>query len=264
MRLPRTFTKEKDLSDKLNYFLYEGKHDMSAVTMLEDLGREFTTNIKDYNSLYNIAKDLTREVRYTLKHVEEFSDRLLSGECFSIGVFLSALVNKIIRNDDIVTLKLKPSLDCIGMNLERGTLIVKGDVRDFAGRAMKSGNLIIEGNANNSTGCSMEGGFIAVKGSAKDYTGNAINEGIILVHGNTQNLAGYDMKGGKLVIEGDAYDSLGNFMNGGEIIIEGNAGSYTGSLMNGGKITVEGRIMHISDKVHKGTIIQGSKVVMQK
>ncbi|MBU4502537.1 MAG: hypothetical protein KKA79_08115 [Nanoarchaeota archaeon] len=244
MKFPKTFRPGKDLDGKIEDLLSLESlvYNPEVINALLAVGEEFLENkYDDYENFYDIGVGLVRGLRYGLKDVEEMSKRIKYGQSRFLGVYLSVLVNKVITEKDIVTLTLEEKLNCIGMYLQKGTLIIKGNTIDYTGRGMKGGMLIVEGNANNTTGCYMEGGNLIVKGNANDATGGS-------------------MVGGKLIVEGNANDDTGYYMSGGELVVEGNAKDYTGHGMVGGELVVEGKIKSISGYFKKGIIVEGGKV----
>ncbi|MBU4502540.1 MAG: hypothetical protein KKA79_08130, partial [Nanoarchaeota archaeon] len=94
-----------------------------------------------------------------------------------IGFYLSALINKIIQPDDVITLNITEEVDGLGTKLQHGTLIVNGDVGDDVGHAMAGGKLIVKGNIASSVGYCMEGGEIHINGCMEDFQEDSILKG---------------------------------------------------------------------------------------
>ncbi|MBU4501564.1 MAG: hypothetical protein KKA79_03165 [Nanoarchaeota archaeon] len=224
MKLPKTFRPEKDLDGRIEDLLSSESLDYNPrlVNALLCVGGKFLEHEwKNYDAFYDISEGLVRGLEYGLKDVEELSKRikLETEKHRKLGIYLSALVNKIITENDVVTLNLEEELDGIGMYLQKGKLIVEGNAYDYTGCGMEGGKLIVEGNVHDATGISMKGGELVVKGNAYDYTG-------------------CDMEGGKIVVEGNANDYTGSCMSGGELVVEGKIGSISNSFRNG--VIIEG------------------------
>jgi formylmethanofuran dehydrogenase subunit C len=103
----------------------------------------------------------------------------------------------------------------------------------------------VTGNADSWAGREMKGGEIIIEGNAGYYLG-----------------AGYrgetcGMRGGKIVVSGNALDFVGEHMCGGEIIVKGDAGILPGLSNNGGKIVIEGNTSRPGSEMAKGTIVVG-------
>jgi formylmethanofuran dehydrogenase subunit C len=101
---------------------------------------------------------------------------------------------------------------------------------DGLGTGMRSGHLIIEGNAGCDPGALMAGGHLEITGSAGVRAGAA-------------------MSGGRLTIGGSAGDELGGpvpggsrGMTGGEVIVRGSAGEDAGTLVRRGLIAIGGDV----------------------
>ncbi|HIH44020.1 MAG TPA: hypothetical protein HA257_02740 [Candidatus Methanoperedenaceae archaeon] len=67
------------------------------------------------------------------------------------------------KNDPAECVITRSGIDYAGIELERGTLVIRGDAGDRAGTTMKGGKLIIDGSAGVDTGRSMSGGEIHAK-----------------------------------------------------------------------------------------------------
>lgn len=118
-------------------------------------------------------------------------------------------------------------LDFVGAELDRGTVVVEGDVGICAGRSMKGGRLEIKGDAGAWLASGLGGGLIHLKGSAGSFVGGQ------------RPGDRFGMTGGAVVIEGHAGDRAGERMRRGTIIVRGRCGAYAGSRMLGGTIWTE-------------------------
>ncbi|MEM2147740.1 MAG: formylmethanofuran dehydrogenase subunit C [Candidatus Bathyarchaeia archaeon] len=132
---------------------------------------------------------------------------------------------------------------------ENVTIIVNGDVSRVKriGAGMKSGEIIIKGNAGMHLGAEMHGGKITVYGNALSWAGSMMKGGAIEIHGDAGDYLGAPyrgskegMRGGKIVVSGNVGNEAGAYMHKGVIKIYGNAGQFTGFRMRGGTIYVQG------------------------
>lgn len=80
----------------------------------------------------------------------------------------------------------------IGRGMRSGTLVVEGDAGDDTGLEMAGGTLVVHGSAGARTGAAspgakrgMTGGEIVVLGAAGDFTGACMRRGLIAVAGGT-------------------------------------------------------------------------------
>ncbi len=119
--------------------------------LFEDALEEFKANsFNDEN--FSTASTLLKGVNYTIKDIEELCPILsksYANETNSIGIFISAAINKIIKETDTI------NLDFAGIEV------------NYLGYNLPCGNLIIKGNAGKYTGGSSEGGEIKVNGKIK-------------------------------------------------------------------------------------------------
>ena len=135
----------------------------------------------------------------------------------------------------------------IGMSMDDGEIVVRGDIGTNCGAFMKGGRIVIEGSADDWLGAEMKGGEIVVKGNARNligcaYYGDAtgMQDGRIVIEGNAGNYIGEKMSGGTIEIMGSAGDFIGTEMKGGEIVIHGDCG-YAGGDMKAGVIKIGGK-----------------------
>lgn len=111
------------------------------------------------------------------------------------------------------------------------TVIWRGDCSrvKLIGTHLRSGTIVVEGDAGMHLGAEMRGGEIVVHGNAADWLGAEMHGGRIHVHGNAGHLVGAVYRGGR------------RGMTGGEILIDGDAGNEIGHAMRRGLIAVGGR-----------------------
>ena len=211
--------------------------------LFEDALEEFKANsFIDEN--FSTASTLFKGVNYTIKDIEELCPILsksYANETNSIGIFISAAINKIIKETDTINLDFAGiEVNCLGYCLTRGNLIIKGSVGGYTGHSMQSGSITIHGNAGDWTGNSMEDGSIIVDGNAGKYTGDFMQSGSITIHGNAGEYTGHSMEGGS-------------------IIVDGNAGNYVGIFSEGGEIKVNGEINGISNNAKAAIFCEGKR-----
>ncbi len=120
-----------------------------------------------------------------------------------------------------------------------------GEVRRI-GLGMKTGEIVISGNAGMHLGEKMAGGKITVNGDVGGWAGSAMKNGLIEIHGNASDYLASPyrgstdgMKGGKIVVDGNVGSDSGCYVRGGLIKIKGNAGPFLGFHMSDGTIHVE-------------------------
>lgn len=116
---------------------------------------------KAHTALEGLVYDLEDIVLFLRKH---------GGTGFKIGLFLSALTNRIIRDNDILILEVKDYTDFVGAFHERGTLRIKSlsGPHNFYWRhfayGMRGGKGIIEDGPGEGYGNHMCGGELVIEG----------------------------------------------------------------------------------------------------
>jgi formylmethanofuran dehydrogenase subunit C len=127
-------------------------------------------------------------------------------------------------------------------------IAIHGDVSKVRriGSYMKSGQIIIDGDAGMHLGEEMKGGKITVHGNVGSWAGSMMTGGTIEVHGNAGDYLGAPyrgstkgMHGGKIIVYGNVGSEAGAWMKKGTIKVYGNAGQFVGFRMHEGTIYVQ-------------------------
>lgn len=147
---------------------------------------------------YKHALSKLDNLKFTLKDISSFIG-LIKKEHFAgkanywtAGLFISAAINKIIKENETFTLEsefLGDSVDCIGYGLEQGKIILQGDAGDYLGENMSGGMITIRGNVGNYVGYAMSGGKITIEGNAANHIGTYMSGGTIHVKGQVGSIA---------------------------------------------------------------------------
>jgi formylmethanofuran dehydrogenase subunit C len=132
---------------------------------------------------------------------------------------------------------------------EGTTLVIRnrGAKLDYVGRAMSSGELVIEGDCEAYAGLSMSGGRLRIRGKAGPFAGAAMLGGILELEGDAGDWLGgglpgerRGMSGGLIIVRGDAGDRAADRQRRGIILIQGTVGNYLGARMLAGTTIVLG------------------------
>jgi formylmethanofuran dehydrogenase subunit C len=131
---------------------------------------------------------------------------------------------------------------------ETPNITVNGDVSEVRrlGQGMKTGEIVINGNAGMHLGEKMSGGKITVNGNVSGWTGSSMKKGLIEIHGDASDYlaspyrgSSEGMRGGKIIVDGNVGSDSGCYLRGGVIIVKGNSGPFLGFHMSKGVIYVE-------------------------
>jgi formylmethanofuran dehydrogenase subunit C len=131
---------------------------------------------------------------------------------------------------------------------ETPSITINGDVSEVRriGQSMKTGEIVISGNAGMHLGEKMAGGKITVNGNAAQWAGSVMKKGLIEIHGDAGDYlaspyrgVSEGMKGGKIIVDGNVGSDSGCYVRGGLIKIKGNAGPFLGFHISDGTIHVE-------------------------
>jgi len=223
IKIPKTFVPKKDLKKDMKKLIEkpQKKVNISELELLIESCGYYTERRKglDPDDSYIVGLRTADKLTYDKHCLEELSKRATMDDVW-LGIYFSALFNKIIKENEIITLELEKSLIGLGIYMKKGILVIEGDVKESVGGRMEGGEIYVKGNAGRGTGESMEGGEIHIER----------NVGIA---------TGYKMIDGKIYIKGNAGDGTGEFMEGGEIHVDGDIyfidPSCEGKIFNKGK-----------------------------
>jgi len=193
MKLPKSFRPDKDLEAKTKK-LVQGSEIKSSknLDILVKSCEEFLREIRYegyISKMYNIAEYMSHELTYDKEDLEklvydppvnaDFKDNIPGYR--NLGLYFSALANKILKPKDEILFYINHDFDEIGANNDGAKIIVCGDVGNRTGWAMKSGEIIIKGKAGQFAGCSMQGGIIRISKHCGERTGFNMKDGEIYV-----------------------------------------------------------------------------------
>lgn len=136
---------------------------------------------------YGIGEKIANKYMYTLKDVENLSVRVFldspwkAYDAENLGFYLSAMINKIITEDDTIGLTFGIRLAGIGSYLAKGKVVASS-------------------NAGSWVGANMTGGRLTILGNAEDYVAYEMKNGIISVTGKVGGTVGYQAQGGEIYV----------------------------------------------------------------
>lgn len=169
-------------------------------------------------------------------------------ECISPDVFKGKSRDEIAKLEVWEGNKQKTLSDLFKIeesSAETPDIVINGDASEvrFVGKAMKDGEIVINGNIGMHLGEKMSGGKITVNGDAGGWAGSEMKGGLIEIHGNAGDYLASPYRG----------SSAG--MRGGTIIVDGNVGSDSGVYMRGGVIKIRGSVKQfLGFRMVEGTI----------
>jgi formylmethanofuran dehydrogenase subunit C len=137
----------------------------------------------------------------------------------------------------------------VGQAMKTGVIVINGNAGMHTGEKLVGGKIIVNGNSGGWTGCEMKKGLIEVHGDVGDYTASpyrgtstGMKGGLIIVDGNVGTDVACWMQGGTIKIKGAAGRFLGYHMSNGTIYVEKECDVRAGACMTGGKIVINGVI----------------------
>jgi len=180
--------------------------------------------------------------------------------CSSIPIEVEGITPDIVRDRSLEAIEQLPVFQgnnkvalaeffAVSGDAGDGEMIWEGDLTGvhWIGAKMKSGRIVVNGNAGRHVGSEMEGGKIIVRGDASDWVGGEMHGGFIHVRGRAGHLIGAayrgsarGMTGGTILIDGDAGNEIGHTMRRGLVAVGGNAGDLAGFNMLAGSVLIFG------------------------
>lgn len=111
------------------------------------------------------------------------------------------------------------------MACDNAAIDIVGSVGLNCAHSMRSGSLLIRGDAGDFLAAYGIGGYVAVHGKAGDFAGYGMSGADLLIRSRCGNFAGAMMRSGALVLGNGCGENLGIGMTGGTIYVRGEVGS---------------------------------------
>ena len=191
-------------------------------------------------------------------------------------IFVSALINRVIKDGE--TIMIKPRKydfeHNLGVFLEKGTVILDGDVGMNVGYGLRGGKLIIRGNVDYCYGNCMEKGELTIEGKVKGPGFNYVKGGKGVIRsidekgwsGYGVNGIGYQQQGGLIEILCNVptiVQGIGWEQKDGELRIHGNVSCrHINYGQIGGKTHIKGNVTATGDSVLVGNFKEGGETII--
>jgi formylmethanofuran dehydrogenase subunit C len=131
----------------------------------------------------------------------------------------------------------------LGAGMQRGEIVVQGNVGRHAGESMAGGTLSVVGNAGDWLATDMTGGEVLVRGNAGDHVAAAlpgsetgVRGGLVVINGDVGCLAATRMRRGLLGIGGSCGEATAFEMRAGTVLVAGRLGRRAGIGMRRGSL----------------------------
>lgn len=137
----------------------------------------------------------------------------------------------------------------LGSALERGEVVIEGNVGRDVGARMRGGRITVTGNAGWGAGLELAGGVLDIGGSAGPRAGGAplgakrgMTGGEVIVRGSAGPEAGACMRRGLVAIAGDAGEGAGRATLAGTVVVFGATGPAPGQWSKRGTVLALGPV----------------------
>lgn len=116
------------------------------------------------SAYYKTALNTTKGIKYEKKDIEEFC-KLISGDSKNIvALYISALTNEAMKEEDTITLNPRMLMNFLGYKHQKGKLVIEGNTGCFTCSEMTGGEVNVKGNAGQYTASGMTAGKLKVDG----------------------------------------------------------------------------------------------------
>lgn len=211
-----------------------------------------------YYSALDALKDLS--VAPTGQDIADFcaNKKFEDWNADNLEIFISALLNNSIGKDETVTVCARQWIfdRYVGAFLEKGTLVVEGNLRDRVGYRLKGGKVVVRGAVQDKYGEAMEDGELTIEGGVSGGGAHHVKGGHIVIKAvSDKNIYGSDgiageQEGGLIEIHGDVpsgyegnYRGVGCLQKGGDLKIYGNVHCSVSTEQEGGTTYVEEHVV---------------------
>ena len=167
----------------------EGREALEAARRSEPITTALL-GIFNSNNGYKGFQNALANIDYTLADIEKICRKIEINH--KTGLFISAAINKIITENDTVTLDFnRKEVNELAYRLQKGHVILNGPAGDAAGEFMSdSASLTINGNAGDFVGHGMSGSAsLTIKQIAGDDVGCFSSGGTIKIEGDIGSIA---------------------------------------------------------------------------
>jgi len=195
MKLPKIFVPKKSLKRTLEDLAKgpkmrkmvcpENVYDLLAGW---ELFRKKQKTRRSYEDIYNVGKEIAENLDYTDMDLEDLTTKFSETTDKFLGLYFSALMNKIMKRSTTLRLEIKNKPEGLGAYLEKGKLIVNGNIGDDLGHYMQGGKIIVHGNVGDYMGFAMKGGRIIVHGDIGKDAGMNMMYGRMIIYGNVKSV----------------------------------------------------------------------------
>ena len=147
----------------------------------------------------------------------------------------------------------------LGAGMQRGEIVVQGNVGRHAGEAMAGGTLSVLGDAGDWLAAEMNGGEVLVRGNSGDHVAAAlpgsetgVRGGLIAINGDVGCLAGARMRRGVLGIGGSCGEAAAFEMRAGTVLVAGRVGRRSGMGMRRGSLIALSEVPEVPPTFSRG------------
>jgi glutamate synthase domain-containing protein 3 len=147
---------------------------------------------------------------------------------------------KTILNGQPVVVKNAEHLHGLASGLKSGEVIIRGNAGDYLGVLNNGATIKVTKNAGKYIADNMTLGVVIIDGSADYGAGQYCYGGSIIIYGDAGDFTATMNKGATILVAGDVGDEAGTYMLNGDLIVLGNAGENFSNYMIHGNVYIGG------------------------
>jgi glutamate synthase domain-containing protein 3 len=152
-------------------------------------------------------------------------------------------VNKALKeslNGQPVTVSNASHLHGLAAGMKSGEVVIQGNAGDYLGVLNDGATIKVTKDAGKYLADNMTSGKVIVEGSTAYGAGQYCYGGTVVVYGNTGDFTATMNKGATIIVAGDVGDEVGTYMLKGDLIVVGNAGENFANYLIRGTIYIGG------------------------
>lgn len=142
----------------------------------------------------------------------------------------------------------------LAAGLKSGDIVIDGDAGDYLAMLNGGAKITVNGNAGDYVADGAWSGEVIVKGCVGYGASMYAYGGVLVVYGDAGDAVGQILKGATVIVNGCAGDSIGLYMVGGDIVIVGDAGKLVGDWMIRGCIYVGGKYESLGNNAREAEL----------
>lgn len=144
------------------------------------------------------------------------------------------------QNSHPLTVNNAQHLHGLAAGLKSGKVVIQGNAGDYVGVLNAGADILVTANAGKYAADNMTSGTLTVQGDAGFGAGQYCYDGNVILYGNAGDFTATMNKGATVIVGQNVGDDVGTYMLAGDLIVVGNAGHNFANYIIRGYIYIGG------------------------